>query len=512
MDKTDLMELEEVINNTNNNSSSKENLLNEADTDNPISDWQEEYAYTLGTQAYICAYSWLYFAQLRYDWISKEKPDNYQGGVDMAYNQFYHYTKLVDPKSQSGGSPNNDTLYSLCFLDLDKEPIVFTHPDIIDRYFSFELASMTSDNFGYIGERTTGSMSGKTAVNIFGNTINKSNVFLIAGPNWDGTLPKGLRSCEIVRFPAQSNGTKLMNLPATSPTRYAFGLIRTEVRDGVDDVEKVNDIQKQYILTPLSQWVHEIEPRPENRDVWEPYHLKDDFLADWRTINRFMNDNPCLVQNKVLFDLFKQIGIGPGIELCRLDKATKKGLARAAVTGRNLIETMGEKGAFCTTKNNWIFPPHTMGSAGYYGDFATRGALQCAEGMISNDPEEATYPNTTLDSAGDLLNGTQKYTMTFKAGELPDVDAFWSLTMYDLDNKLVLGSENYCISSLNPMYKKESDGSLILYIQAKYPGSDKESNWLQSPKRKGFSLVFRAYLPGADIINKSWGIPGLVKQ
>ncbi len=507
MDRTNLLELEEVINSSNNNTSIKDKLIDDSKTDDSTISWQEEYAYTLGTQAYICAYSWLYFAQLRYDWISKEKPDDYKGGVDMAYNDFYHYRNLVDPSSQSGGSPNNDTLYSLCFLDLDKEPMVFSHPDIEDRYFSFELASMTSDNFGYIGDRTTGRMSGKIAKNILGKTIKRSNVFLIAGPNWDGTLPKGIRSCEIVRFPAQSNGTKLMNLPATSPTRYAFGLIRTEVKG--DHVVPVHELQNQYTLTPLSQWVHKIKARPENRNVWAPYDSENDDLADWITINRFMIDNPCLVQNKILFDLFKQIGIGPGIELCRLDKETKKGLARAAVDGRKLIETMGKKGAFCTTKNNWSFPPHTMGSAGYNGDFATRGALQCAEGMISNDPEEATYPNTTLDSEGNPLDGSQKYSMTFKKREMPDVDAFWSLTMYDLKNRLVEGSENYCISSHNS-YHLESNGSLIIYIQNEPSGEG--TNWLQTPIKQGFLMIFRAYLPGADIINKSWKIPGIVKQ
>jgi len=506
MDKTNLIELEEAVNSSNNDSITKEKLSN---TDDSMIHWQEEYAYTLGTQAYICAYSWLYFAQLRYDWISKEKPDDYQGGVDMAYNQFYHYTKLVDPKSQAGGTPNNDTLYSLCFLDLNKEPIVFSHPYIADRYFSFELASMTSDNFGYIGQRTTGGMAGETTENILGKTINGSGVFLIAGPNWDGHLPKGVRSCDIIRFPAQSNGTKLMNLPATSPTRYAFGLIRTEVRDG--DVEKVNDIQKQYTLTPLSQWVNEIEPRPENREVWAPYDRKVDTLADWKTINNFMIDNPCLAQNKELFSLFEQIGIGPGSNVDNLDDITKNGLERAAVEGRRLIHAMGKAGAFCNNINGWSFPPETMGSAGYYGDFPTRGIIQCAEGMISNDPQEAVYPNTSVDSKGKPLDCSQKYTMTFKAGELPDVKAFWSLTVYDSNNKLVVGSTNYCITSLNPTYEMEPDGSLILYIQAENPAG-KDTNWLQAPSDTGFLMVLRAYLPGEDIINQKWEIPGLVKQ
>jgi hypothetical protein len=84
--------------------------------------------------------------------------------------------------------------------------------------------------------------------------------------------------------------------------------------------------------------------------------------------------------------------------------------------------------------------------------------------MISNDPQEATYPNTSVDIDGKPLDGAQKYTMTFTHDQMPKVGAFWSLTMYDLIDNLVKNSENYCITSLNATYKPEPDESLILYI------------------------------------------------
>ncbi|WP_372645219.1 DUF1254 domain-containing protein [Ancylomarina sp.] len=496
MDKTNLMELEKVINssnNNNNNSSTKDKLIDASDTDDSTISWQEEYAYTLGTQAYICAYSWLYFAQLRYRWLSRNKTYEYNG-PDMPYNQFYHYKDLITPASNAEGTPNTDTLYSLCFLNLDKEPIVFSHPAIIDRYFSFEIASMTSDNFGYIGQRTTGKQEGH---------------FLIAGPNWDGKLPKGLRSCDIIRYPEKSNGTRLMNLPVTSPTKYAFGLVRTEVRDG--DVKTVHDIQKKYILTPLSQWVNNEDPNPIDGNTFKPYELrKEGSLEEWKTINRFMIDNPCLVQNKEFFKQFEQIGIGPGIMIEDLDESTKKGLIRAALEGKRLIKEMGKEGVGCSKKNGWSFPPREMGSAGYFQKFELRGAIQCAEGMISNDPEEAIYPNTTVDSDNKQLNGANRYTMTFREEEIPDVNAFWSLTLYGSDNKLVAKSKSYCFSSRNS-YKLEPGGRLVIHIQAEKP-SGAAINWLQSPKNKEFLMVLRAYLPGGDVLSSNWKIPGLVKQ
>ena len=79
-------------------------------------DWREEYAYTLGVQAAVFTYPWLYFAHLRYGWMGQEKPAGYKG-IDMPLNEFYHFRNTVDAGYRAGGSPNNDTLYSLLFLD-----------------------------------------------------------------------------------------------------------------------------------------------------------------------------------------------------------------------------------------------------------------------------------------------------------------------------------------------------------------------------------------------------------
>lgn len=468
----------------------KENTSGNEKTDTTAAAWQEEHAYTLGTQAYIYAYPWLYLAELRYEWVGRKKPANYQG-IDMPYNRFYHFRKMVDATYRAGGSPNNDTQYSLAFLDLTKGPVIISHPDMGDRYFTFELASMTSDNFGYIGTRTTGSKAGH---------------FLIAGPGWDGRLPRG------VRLPAQSNGTKLMDLPAISPTPYVFVLARTAVK-GKEDVKNVVRLQDRFRITPLSLWGKEADSLPENRDAWKPYDRTSDPLADWKTINRFMAENPYLKQNKVVFDLLRQIGIGGGIDVDKLDEATQRGLARAAVDGRKLVHLMGKEGAFSKKINGWSFPPKTMGSAGYMGDLVTRGAIQCAVGIVSNDPEEACYPNTSVDIDGNPLDGKEKYTMTFTPETMPDVGAFWSLTLYDLTFNLVDNPINrYNITSLAPTYKIGEDGTLTLYIQSESPGPEKEGNWLPSPKEGPFFLVFRAYLPGKEIVDQTWQIPGLVKQ
>jgi hypothetical protein len=450
-------------------------------------DWREEYAYHLGTQAYIFSFPWVYLTALRWLWVGKPKPPGYTD-FDMPFNHWYHSRDVITPAYQSGGSPNNDTLYSMTWFDLSKEPVILSHPDMGDRYFTFEIASMTSDNFAYIGKRTTDGKAGS---------------YLIAGPGWQGDLPEG------VQMPAQSNGTKLMNLPPTSPTNNALLFGRTAVL-GKADVKAVNALQDQYRLTPLSLWGKKDAELPASRETWQPYDGKSDPLADWKTINRCMAENPPLAQNALMMKQFKTIGIGPGMEVESMDDATKKGLARAAKDGMELLKAASASGVGKVI-NGWSFTPNTMGSAGYSGDFLTRGAIQCLAGVIANDPQEAVYPLTQVDIDGDRLTGAQKYTMTFAPGNLPKVDAFWSLTLYDANHNLVANPINrFAISSNSGGYKQGKDGSLTLYLQKKSPGKDKESNWLPSPEGE-FLLAFRTYLPTKEIVEQTWEIPGLVK-
>ena len=449
-------------------------------------DWHETYAYTLGMQAYVFAYPWLYFAELQNLWVGTPK----ESGIDMPWNQFYHFRNIVDAKYRAGGSPNNDTLYSPLFLDLSEEPVVLSHPDMGDRYFTFELTSMTSDNFGYVGQRLTGGKAGN---------------YLIAGPGWKGKLPEG------VQMPAQSNGTKLMGLPATSPTPHVFILTRTQVANA-QDAKVANKLQDQYMLTPLSQWGKKDVKIATSRKAIKPFDRKTDPLADWKTINAMLEKNPPLEQNRVMLTLFKDIGVGPGIDVERLDDATKRGLARAAKEGLQLIKDMGASTGYGKVINGWSFSPNTMGSAGYSGDFVTRGAIQSGVGIVANDPEEAVYPLTHVDNDGDALDGANRYTMTFAPGKLPKVKFFWSLTMYDDTNNLVDNPLNrYAITSNSKTYRPAEDGSVTLYIQNESPGKDKESNWLPAPKSGSFHFAFRTYGPAKEIVDQTWQIPPVVR-
>jgi len=132
-------------------------------------------------------------------------------------------------------------------------------------------------------------------------------------------------------------------------------------------------------------------------------------------------------------------------------------------------------------------------------------------GIIANDPEEAIYINTTTDVEGRRLDGGNRYVLKFEKGRLPEVNEFWSLTMYDMTFNFADNPINrYCIGSLEKDYKLGEDGSLTIYIQHDSSGKDRDTNWLPSPEGE-FFIVFRTYGPGEELLAQKWEMPGLTR-
>ncbi|MFM7118776.1 MAG: DUF1254 domain-containing protein, partial [Gammaproteobacteria bacterium] len=133
----------------------------QASPNNP-DDWRENYAYTLGMQAYIFGSPYVVMAQTR--WAFVVKPPANERAPYAPINHFFHWRQLADASYKDGGGTNNDTVYSTAWLDLSKEPLILSHPDMGSRYFYFQLASFDADNFGAIGILATGSKAGSFAL------------------------------------------------------------------------------------------------------------------------------------------------------------------------------------------------------------------------------------------------------------------------------------------------------------------------------------------------------------
>ncbi|MCC9605647.1 DUF1254 domain-containing protein [Blastopirellula sp. JC732] len=438
----------------------------------PKAAWKEEYARSVGIAAYTYAFPYYYNAQLRWKWVGET---NEKGKSSYAaVNHFFHAKRLTTAKYRDGGSPNNDTLYSIAWVDVSKEPVILSIPDMADRYYAFDFAAFNSDNFAAVGQRTNGSGPGN---------------FAIVGPDFADELPSG-----VIALPK-------------SPTPWVLVMGRTLVYNP-QDVMYVRELQSQYKLTPLSYWGKNNVQIPETRDVWQPPDAANDPLAVWKTIDRAMTENPPPKSQQGLVDLFATLKIGPGQNVAKLDPAYQAGLARAAVDGQKILEKTLLESPDCVVANGWKYPPPSLGRAGDKGEFLVRAAQQSLGGIVASDPADAVFLVASVDADGKQLTGTKKYQLQFPAGKLPPAKAYWSITMYSADANLVENSlERYSITSRS-IGKLEKNEPLTITIQNEPLTGAAAKNWLPAPQGN-FYLMLRTYTPDAEIVEQTWMPPAI---
>ena len=440
-------------------------------------DWKAEYAYTAGVQAFIYGFPYIYNAQLRHEWVTNPRdPDVIPFA---AVDEFWHAARLLDATYRDGGCPNNDTLYSVSWVDLSEEPVILSHPDMGERYFTFELVGFTSDNFDYVGQRTTGSGAGD---------------FLIAGPTWEGDLPQGVRSV------------------APAPTPWVLVLGRTLV-DGPADLPAARALQQQYRLTPLSRWgKRKSASTAPRRDVYAPADPSEDPLAPWKTLNAMLEENPPPAHHALLLDQLSLIGIGPGLDVEAQPDAVRLGLTRAAAIGTGLLRQQFLSGDWATLVNGWRYPPPEEGRMGE--DFLRRAADQSLAGIAANDPAEAVYLVNFDDSTGQRLAAGGRYALRFAPDDLPPVDAFWSLAAYtagDL-NLIPNPAGRYSVSDRSPGLRRDPGGGLTIHLQPESPGRKKEANWLPTSATEDWFVILRLYRPQPPVVDASWRCPGISRM
>jgi hypothetical protein len=443
--------------------------------------WNEEFAYLTGMQAYIYGYPPIYYAELRHQWIGLGK-----GGVSMAVNQYWHSRNLTDPKFQYGGSPNRETPYSLAMINVGQEPIVLTVPPNPEkRYYCLQLTDFYSDTVGYIGVRETNNVPGD---------------YLVVGPNWKGKVPKSVHKKVISSW---------------TPWVSVFGRTFT---DGTEaDLVKMRAFQDGYKITPLSQYGKSVKAT-ESHDVLA-VAAKSDPLGQLKTMNAVMKENPPTARDTALMKQFALVGLGPMAkgDIESLDPAIKRGLARAIVDGRSLLQRTSSVGGSIIgatrTENGWFYGPSNWGRMAADGDFFGRAATQAFSGIVEHLIEEVVKLRTFVDADGQPLNSANRYVIHFTKDQIPVAKSFWSVTMYDERFNLVQNDAGrYTFGDTVPGLKYGADGSLTIYIQRDKPEGDKAANWLPSPKEGDFNLFLRAYFPGPKLVDQTYTAPPVRKQ
>jgi hypothetical protein len=397
------------------------------------------------------------------------------------FNSILNVSRVFTPDDTAFVTPNSDTPYSFAGLDLRAEPVVITVPAMEkNRYFVFQLMDLYTFNFNYIGTRTT--------TNAGGN-------FLIAGPDWKGEPPKGVTT--VIR-----SETELVNVVG-----------RTQLFNPAD-LDNVKALQAQYKVQPLSSFTGQPAPAAAPTVDWiKPMAPKTErtsleFFNQLAFLLQFAPTNPSEVD---LRDRFSQIGIVPGkpFDTASLSAATTAALKQGMQDGQKAID--GRR-AELAGKTDTLF-----GTREYLNNDYIARATGAQVGIGANSRQEALYPVYEKDSSGQKLDGSKhRYVLKFAEGHFPPVNAFWSLTMYNLPSQLLVKNpiNRYLINSpMLPDLKKDADGGLTLYLQNTSPGPDKEANWLPAPKGP-FMAVMRYYWPRKSLLDGHWKSPKIerVKQ
>jgi len=400
-------------------------------------------------------------------------------------NQLYNTARVYTPQDTAVVTPNSDTPYSFVAMDLRAEPFVICNPDIeASRYFSVQLVDMYTFNFGYMGSRTTGNHAGCN---------------MITGPGWNGEKPDGVGQV------------------FASETDFAFAIIRTQLFNPAD-IDNVKTIQAGYRAMTLSQFENKPAPPAAPEINWPKIDKQMADADPFAYLNFVLTLSPPVGPAAVeipMRERFAKIGVEAGKPFPAGElSANQKAALELGV--KNGLETIkATVGSFGVEENGWRVTTNGFGDRNAYaGDFARRAAAAAA-GIYGNDAVEALYPLLATDSEGKKPDtSTNRYTLTFPAGDLPPVNAFWSVTMYDGKTQLLIENplNRYLINSpMAPDLKKNADGSLTITIQKDSPGKDLEANWLPAPDGPIY-LVMRLYWPKEAGLNGTWKPPALIRK
>lgn len=431
----------------------------------------------IAKEAYIYGYPMVDSYRIQYAYFVDPQDPEYKA----PWNQIKNMPRVFTPDDKAVQTPNSDTPYSMLGLDLRAEPIVLTVPAIEkSRYYSIQLIDAYTFNFAYIGSRTTG---------------NEAGSFLIAGPAWTGETPPNVK--QVIR----------------SETELVLAAYRTQLF-APDDLDNVKKVQAGYQVRPLSAFLGQPAPQPAPKiDFIKPLtpQTQKSSLEFFNILNFVLRFCPTVPSEQELMARFANIGVGAGkhFDAAKLTPETKQAIEAGIADAWSDVAALKKR-----VDAKEITSGDTFGTREYLKNNYLYRMAAALLGIYGNSKQEAMYPVYMVDSDGQKLSGSSRYTLRFAADQLPPVDAFWSLTMYGLPDSLLVANplNRYLLNSpMLPSFKRDADGGLTLYLQHESPGQDLEANWLPAPPGP-FMAVLRLYWPQAAALDGTWNAPPLVKK
>ncbi|MGY2491902.1 DUF1254 domain-containing protein [Cupriavidus sp. CP313] len=375
-------------------------------------------------------------------------------------NTITHVRTLLGPQHRQVVTPNNDTLYTNAWLDLSNGPLLLDVPDCHGRYYVLGLLDAYTNPFGYIGTRTTGTQGG---------------TWLLHGPAWRGEVPAGAT-------------------PLPCPTN-AVWIIGRILADGEADLPGAHALQDGIRLRrpdgTSAASVFDAGMRAGERPT-DP----DRYAA---IVGRMLRDNPPPAGETELAATFARAGIGSNAPVTEAQRA-----ALATALAQVDAELAAPKAS--ALGGGWSLSVEIRTSFGTH--YALRaGVARNYIGALG--VEEAMYLMADCDGDGQPLDGTHQYELVFPPQGLPQVGAFWSLTMYRKSDCMLAENalQRYSLGDRSPGLRAAPDGSLRIVLGAQAPAdSALAGNWLPAPAEP-FYVALRLYVPGAPHLERTFRYP-----
>lgn len=437
----------------------------------------EQYARLVARDAWFWAWPMVNMYNRRLAFSKAPQQGLIGGALAIApHNRLTMLSDYIKPEQRSIACPNQDVIYGAGYLALDVSPVVIQVPDFGERFWVYQVSDLRTDSIASLG-----AMHGT-----------KPGFYLMVGPDWQGTVPKGI--------------TQVIH----TQTNAVFIGPRVFLDDTAQDRQAAQEVIQGINIYPLAEFDGSVK-----RHDWRTLPIfpkRDDRAGETRWVRPdvFFDQLPKVLQltpaqagetarYQQVLSVIAAAQKDPALKQAMIDEAEK--------ADRELVDPLLQF-------RNWgVNLPHywstIINGARFGTDYFTRTAV-ARSNILVNAPDETKYFYQDLDAAGMRLNGANAYTVTFAKGQVPPVKGFWSLSAYDAAHFFVPNPLNrYSLGTKNKDLKINADGSLTFYVQAESPGADKESNWLPTPKSADFSLFLRAYWPQEAITEGRWTPPAV---
>ncbi|MBK6613880.1 DUF1254 domain-containing protein [Ottowia sp.] len=359
-------------------------------------------------------------------------------------NTFTHSKRLLTPADRAVVSPNNDTVYLNTWLDLSDGPLVIEAPDMGERYWTLGFLDMWTNPFAYAGRRTTG---------------NRAQRLFVHGPRWQGTVPEGM-----------------VEIAAPGMDLWIIGRVLVDPND--EDLARVAALQQQFAIL--------------RADTMQPAASKVDAAMNGRK-----TDTPDAAEYRAVVEAAWARNPAP-----RDDTAAQPLWREAVAAGdaalqqalADVCDELRQSAQASDLGGGWNVP---VTIRTHWGEQIALRARVARNLIGALGIEEAMYPVAEVDAQGQALDGAHRYELRFAPGAAPQVDAFWSLTMYRKSDCLLVDNpiDRYSIGDRTPGLRWDADGGLRIAIQHDEPADPAaRANWLPAP-REPFYVALRLYQP-----------------